>query len=291
MGDLSLSPALSRSEAVRSVRGAFAAAGLDDAAAEARILASAALDLDAVALLAWPDRAIGVGGAARLGAYASRRLSREPVPRILGAQEFWGLPFRLSRATLVPRPDTETVVRAALDLVPDRSALLRVLDLGTGSGCILTALLSELPAACGLGLDRSPDALQTARANAALNGVAGRAAFAASDWAAAIGGRFDLVVSNPPYVPSATIPELDPEVSHHDPRTALDGGPDGLSAYRAILADLPRLLEQDAMAVLEVGHDQADALRTLAAASGLGQHGARRDLAGRERVVIVTRQE
>ena len=289
--DVSLSPTMSRGEAVRHLRGAFAAAGLDEAATDARLFASAALGLDAAALLAWPDRAIGVGGAARLETYASRRLAREPVSRILGTQDFWGLPFRLSPATLVPRPDTETVVRSALELVSDCSARLRILDLGTGSGCILTALLTELPAASGLGLDRSADALRTARANAALNGVAARASFAASDWAAAIRGPFHLVVSNPPYIASATIAELDPEVRRHDPPAALDGGPDGLGAHRVILADLPRLLDPAGAAVIEFGYDQADALRALVAASGLRQHGIGRDLGGRERVVIVTRQQ
>ena len=153
-------------------------------------------------------------------------------PESSAIREFWGLPFRLSPETLVPRPDTETVVETALDLLPDRQAPLRIVDFGTGSGCILVALLHELPQATGLGIDLSPGALATARTNADENGVGGRCHFALSRWADAVSGPFDLIVSNPPYIASGVIPTLDEEVREHDPRLALDGGPDGLEPYR-----------------------------------------------------------
>ncbi|KMO27620.1 SAM-dependent methyltransferase, partial [Methylobacterium tarhaniae] len=166
----------------------------------------------------------------------------EPVARIIGAWEFWGLPFGLSSDTLVPRPDTETLVEAALGLGLGPDAPHRLADLGTGSGCILVALLTEWPQAVGLGIDRSPGACVTARANAARNGVADRAAFAVGDWASALSGPFDVVVANPPYIASEVIAGLSGEVRDHDPRLALDGGADGLDAYRTILAQVPRLL-------------------------------------------------
>lgn len=279
--------ATSRGEAIRRLRDELSASGIPDATLEARALAKAALGLGAAGLLAGADGPLGPDGATRLAALARRRLAREPLGRILGTREFWSLTFRLSPGTLEPRPDTETVVSAALRRVPDRSAALRILDLGTGSGCILVALLAELPAAFGIGTDRSEDALRTARANAAAAGVGGRAGFAASDWGAALAGPFDLVVANPPYIASATLPGLAPEVLAHDPRAALDGGPDGLDAYRAILPDLPRLLAAEGWAVLEIGHDQACPLTRLAGEAGFDREAVERDLGGRDRTVVL----
>ena len=278
-----------RAEALRLLRRAFAEAGLDTPGLDARILLGEALGVGAAALALHPDEPLGAAAAERLRAFAARRLAREPVARILGTQEFWGLPFRLSPETLVPRPDSETVVEAALAGIADRRARLRILDLGTGSGCLLIALLHELPNAWGLGLDRSPSALATARENARRNGVAGRAAFAASDWAAALAPleRFDLAVSNPPYVATATIPALAPEVRDHDPLKALDGGPDGLAAHRAILSAAPRLLTPTGRLVLEIGFDQETAIRTLAPPAGLTAHHVTPDLAGHPRAVDI----
>jgi release factor glutamine methyltransferase len=179
------------------------------------------------------------------------------------------------------------VVEAALARLGRRDAPLSILDLGTGSGCLLVALLHERPAARGLGVDRAPAALRAARANAAANGVGGRAAFAAADWGAPLAARFDLVVSNPPYIPAAEIAGLAPEVRLHDPRLALDGGADGLDAYRAILSGAPALLAPAGLAVLEVGAGQAPAVAGLAEASGLAVEAVVPDLAGHDRAVVL----
>ncbi len=243
---------------------------------------------DAIGLATRPEMPLGHDGAALLRDHVRRRLAHEPVGRILGEREFWGLTFRLSPGTLEPRPDTETLVEAALAALRDRGAPLRILDLGTGSGCILVALLSELPEAQGVGSDRSHDALLTARGNAERNGVGGRAHFLAGDWAAALATRFDLIVSNPPYIPSSEIAGLAPEVSRHDPLAALDGGPDGLDAYRAIIGELPRLLAPRAVAAIEIGHHQAAAVGALAAGRGLALCRLAQDLGSRDRVLLLS---
>ncbi|TNC09697.1 peptide chain release factor N(5)-glutamine methyltransferase [Methylobacterium terricola] len=264
----------------------LAAGGIETAALDARILVEEALGLTATDLALRGTGPVGVEGAERLTASLARRLAGEPVARIIGAWEFWGLPFGLSPDTLVPRPDTETLVEAALGLGLDPGGSHRLADLGTGSGCILVALLTEWPSAHGLGLDRSHGALVTARANAARNGVADRAAFVAGDWAAALAGPFDLVVANPPYIASAVIAGLSGEVRDHDPRLALDGGPDGLDAYRTILAQVPRLLAPGGHLLVEIGYDQEASLRSLAAAHGLSARVVC-DLAGHPRVVVM----
>lgn len=206
----------------------------------------------------------------------------------MGSWEFWGLPFDLSPETLVPRPDTETLVETALALRADRRRPLRILDLGTGSGCILVALLTECPNAFGIGVDRSTRALAQARRNAERNGVGGRAGFACTDWTAGLQGAFDLVVSNPPYIASATIADLATEVREHDPVAALDGGADGLDAYRRILRSLtagPVRLAAGGALALEVGYDQAESVSRLGSEAGLGEGRIVRDLAGHARVV------
>ena len=280
--------ATSRSAAFRLVRDRFRALGLDTPELDARLLVAHALGLALEALLADPDAPVGAAGAAAIDALAARRSAREPVARILGRQEFYGREFRLNEATLVPRPDTETLIAAVLDRIDRtglRSAPLRLADLGTGSGAILLTLLAELPGAGGIGTDISARALDAARANADRLGLADRAAFLAADFTAALDGTFDLIVSNPPYIERAAIAALDPEVRRHDPFAALDGGADGLDAYRAILADGPRLLKPGGALFLEIGADQAAAVAALVAAAGLDRCTIHRDLAGRDRVV------
>jgi release factor glutamine methyltransferase len=222
---------------------------------------------------------------------AARRLAREPVARIIGVKEFWGLDFKLNSATLVPRPETETVVEAALDALDRsraRSAALRIADLGTGSGALLLALLSELPMARGCGTDRSVQALGCARANAAALGLAGRASFLACDYGAALKGPFDLVVSNPPYVAHGDIAALEPEVRAFDPLLALDGGSDGLDAYRAITTMARNLLLPDGILALELGIGQLSAVENLLPAAGLVTVGGpRHDLLGIPRALLV----
>jgi release factor glutamine methyltransferase len=276
-----------RAEALALLRRAFTDAGLDSPALDARILLTEALGIDAAMLAVQPETPIGEIGAQRLREWAARRLGREPVARIIGWWEFWGLPFWLAPETLVPRPETETVVETALRHVPDRHAPLRLLDLGAGSGCLLVALLSELPNAIGVGVDQSPGALRFARRNAEANGVGARAAFVASDWGSALTSRFDLIVSNPPYIWSADIPGLAPEVRVHDPVAGLDGGSDGLSAYRVILGEAQRLLASSGLLVVETGFDQGGAVRALAARHALPVLEAIKDLSGHARVLVL----
>jgi release factor glutamine methyltransferase len=262
---------------------------IDSAELDARILVGAALGLDLTGLIAAADRLLTSDQSARLGDFARRRLAGEPVARILGAKEFWGLQLHLSPATLVPRPDTETVVELALEMLqaaPAPQRPLRIADIGTGSGAILLALLSELPDAFGVGTDISLAALRTASANAARLGFAPRAAFVAGNYATALSGAFDLIVSNPPYIRSAEITSLATEVRDHDPRRALDGGADGLDAYRALIPQAARLLVAGGALVAEAGHGQSDHIQGLMAAAGLRQETpAKADLAGIRRAV------
>jgi release factor glutamine methyltransferase len=281
---------VTRAEALADVRRVLAEAGLDTPALDARLLVAAALGIAPVELALGPGEPLSAAQAQILAGYARRRVAREPVARILGEWEFWGLPFSLSPETLVPRPETETVVARALHHRPDRAAPLKVLDLGTGTGCLLIALLHERPRAVGLGIDRSTGALATARRNALRNGVEHRAVFAASDWGQAVQGPFDLIVSNPPYVVTPVIATLAPDVREHDPMLALDGGPDGLSAYRIILAQAPGLLAPNGLVVLEIGHDQAEALRALAAGGPLEILEIAHDLSGSARCVTLVRR-
>ena len=279
-------PTLSRSDALRRMTEALADAGI--VGNDARFLVLDLLGLTTTDLILRGDTPLGAEGAAHLDAALRRRLAGEPVARIVGAWEFWGLPFGLSRETLVPRADTETLVDVALASQADRRRPLRILDLGTGSGCILVALLSELPNAFGIGVDRSYPALVQARANAAHNAIGGRAAFVNADWTAGLSGTFDLVVSNPPYIPSETITGLSIEVRDHDPAAALDGGADGLNAYRHILRSLTTgavRLAAGGVLAFEVGYDQAGAVSELGRETGFGPGAISRDLAGHARVV------
>jgi release factor glutamine methyltransferase len=272
-------------DARHSLAQAFRQAGLSTPDLDARVLVGHALGLDHAALAAQPERRLTDQEAGAVADLARRRLAREPVARILGVKEFWGLPFRLNAETLVPRPETETVVEAVL-AVAARDRLLRVADLGVGSGAILLALLSELPTASGIGTDRYPRALAVARDNAQRLGLADRAGFVACDFGAALAGDCDVVVSNPPYIPTPDIAALAPDVRDHDPRAALDGGPDGLSSYRMIAADAGRLLVPGGWLAVEVGLGQSEAVCDLLAAGGLAIEGPPRpDLAGVPRVV------
>lgn len=261
------------------------AAGIEEARREARLLLSHCTGVPAEQLFAHPETAVAAAAAARFEAVLERRAAREPVSHILGKREFWGLPFTVSGAVLDPRPDSETVVALALDLIAPR----RILDLGTGSGCLLCALLHELPGASGVGIDRSAEALRLAAGNAAALGLGDRARFVLSDWGTAIDERFELIVSNPPYIPAAEIAALAPEVAVHEPRAALDGGADGLDAYRAIAAALPRLLTEDGRAVFEIGAGQEAAVTAILAAAGFALAEARADLGGHVRALGICR--
>lgn len=277
---------------IESARRALAArlqsAGIEQPALDARLLVGAALRLDLTGMVTQAARQLAPEEAARLEAYAKRRLAHEPVARILSAREFWGLPFQLSEATLVPRPDTETVVELALEIFHERQAShqLRIADIGTGSGAILLALLHEIPGAFGVGTDLSLTALNTARDNAAALGLADRASFVACSYAAALRGPFDLVVSNPPYIPSAEIPKLSIEVREHDPHLALDGGNDGYDAYRALIPQAAERLAPGGALIVEAGQGQARNIETLLTAAALVvDRSPKADLAGIPRAV------
>jgi len=267
----------------------FRSSAIGSAELDARMLVGAALGLDLTGVIAAASRPLTSEESIRLEDFVRRRLSGEPIARILGLKEFWGLPLRLSAATLVPRPDTETVVELALQVLraaPDRARRLRIADIGTGSGAILLALLSELPEACGFGTDISVAALRTASTNAARLGLARRAMFVACDYAAALSDPLDLIVSNPPYVRSAEIADLAIEVRDHDPRRALDGGADGLDAYRALVPQAARLLARGGALVVEVGRGQSEEVEGLMTAAGLTpQRPPKADLAGIRRAL------
>jgi release factor glutamine methyltransferase len=298
MGAASLAGAAHLDAAPLTVAGArrvwtarFRERGIESPELDARILVGHALALDHAALASAASRLLNPVQQQAIAALALRRIAREPVARILGAKEFWSLTLQVSPATLLPRPETETVVEAALDAVArpgPRSRPLRIADLGTGSGAVLLALLSELPAARGIGTDISAAALAVARANANRLAVGG-AHFVACDMAAALSGPFDLIVSNPPYIASADIGGLAPEVRDFDPRAALDGGPDGLAFYRAIAAAAPALLAPGGALVVELGAGQAQAVAALFAAAGLAPRPPRHDLNGVPRALCAAR--
>jgi len=278
-------------DARRALAEKFRAAGLDAAELDARILIGHALGFDHAALTAASARSLTNTERAAIAALAQRRLAHEPVARIVGEKEFWSLRFLIDATTLVPRPETETVVEAALAALAtggSRAEHLRIADLGTGSGALLLALLSELPGAFGIGTDISTGALLLARANARRLGI-DRAHFVACDLVAALGGPLDLIVSNPPYVATGDIAGLAPEVREFDPRAALDGGTDGLNFYRAITATVPALLRPGGVLAVELGAGQARPVADLFAAAGLAPLPARADLDGRPRALVAKR--
>ncbi|RKK01970.1 peptide chain release factor N(5)-glutamine methyltransferase [Pseudoroseomonas wenyumeiae] len=259
------------------------AAAIENPRLEARLLLSTAMGVETTALLRDSRAPVPPEAARRFAEMLKRRLAHEPMGFVLGHQGFWTLDLAVSPATLIPRADSEAIVEAALQ----GPAPARVLDLGTGTGCLLLAVLSEHPAAFGIGVDLSPEAAALAAANARRNGLEERATFLAGSWAESLLGGFDLVLSNPPYIESAVIPGLMPEVALHEPARALDGGADGLDAYRLIVADLPRLLRPQGRAVLELGQGQAPAVSALARAVGLEVLGTHADLGGVDRALIL----
>ena len=268
---------------VHGAAGVLRAAGIDNPRLEARLLLAHATGVPVAALLRDPQRRVDPAGFDTL---LARRAAHEPLAYIVGRREFWSLDFAVSPATLIPRPDSEALIEAALTAFAHRRPPDCVLDLGTGTGCLLLAALHEFAAAFGVGVDRSPEAARLAAANAAALGMAGRAAFLCGDWTAALNARFDLVLCNPPYIPTSDIGGLMPEVAGHEPRDALDGGADGLAAYRRIVPSLPARLRPDGVAVLEVGTGQAEAVSALAREFGLAAT-TRPDLAGIARAVVL----
>ncbi len=268
----------------------LADAGIETARLDARLLIGHVTGLDAAALLARRDDAVAPAIAQQLTPLVARRTAREPMAHILGEREFWSLPFRVTADTLVPRPDTETLVQAVLEGCPaahrGRGRGPTVLDLGTGTGCILLALLSEWPGATGIGVDISEGAVAVARDNAHRLGLADRARFLVSDWGQGLDTRFDLIVSNPPYIRRAEIADLEPEVARFEPRAALSGGDDGLDAYRSLAGCLAGLMAPKAAAFLEIGWDQEDEVTAILRQAGLEVFATHCDLAGRPRCLV-----
>lgn len=267
--------------AIAQIAGRFALAGIENPRREARILLAAAHGTDAAGLLARDEL-----DPESYEPLAARRIAREPLAYITGHKEFWGLNFAVSPATLIPRPDSETLIEAALTLPAPQT----VLDLGTGTGCLLLAILHERRNAFGIGVDISPAAAALARGNARALGLEERAMFIAGHWADALEQKFDLILSNPPYIPAAEIAGLMPEVARFEPATALAGGADGLAAYHDIITALPRLLAQNGAAVLELGAGQAQIVRLMAAKAGFRAR-TRQDLSGTERALILTHRK
>jgi release factor glutamine methyltransferase len=263
---------------------ALAAAGIENPRFEARLLLEAATGRPRAGLLAMGAQPLPAADCLHFRKLVARRADREPMAYILGRAEFWSLSFAVGPGVLVPRADSETLIEAALAAFPDRARPLRVLDIGVGGGCLLLTLLHLYPVAHGIGTDLGEAALACARLNAGQLGVLQRLELVETRWAWGIEGPFDLVVGNPPYIPSGEIEGLQPEVAEFEPRLALDGGPDGLAAYRAILADLPRLLAADGTALVEIGHGQHAPLASMAAAAGFAVT-TREDLAGLVRCV------
>jgi len=278
----------SLSRALQLVAHAFRAAGIEHADVDARVLAGHALHLDRARLISQTDRVLEAREVNAISGLAARRLKREPVSRILGTKEFWSLALAVTPDVLVPRPETETVVEGALDFVVRgglRMEKLRILDIGTGSGALLVALLNELPNATGIGTDISRAAVEAARTNVTQFGFEGRCSLISCDMAAGVEGQFDLVVSNPPYVARGDIASLAPEVRDYDPMMALDGGDDGLAAYRSISADAKRLLAQGGRLFVELGAGQEPNVRKIFTNAGLAVGVARNDLTGTPRVL------
>jgi release factor glutamine methyltransferase len=264
----------------------LAEAGIDGAAREARLLLQAAADIPVSTQIAFPERRIDPAALSGFAELVARRTRREPMAHILGRREFWSLTFKVTADTLDPRPDSETLVHAVLDQVPDRSAPLQLVDFGTGTGCLLLSLLRELPNAMGLAIDASAGALAVAGENARTLGLAERASFRQGNWDDGIDPAFDLVLSNPPYIPSGDIAALQPEVASFEPRLALDGGADGLEAYRCLAPAAARLLAPDGLAAFEVGSGQANSVIAIGRAAGLRHIATASDLGAMQRCVL-----
>ncbi len=281
-------PAVTADALLRKAVDQLAAAGIGEANLDARLLLQAATGLDRAGLMRDPDALVGAEAQVRLAALIARRAAGEPVSRILGQKGFWSLDLLVTADVLDPRPDTETLIEAAIVALAGRlREPLRVLDLGTGSGALLCAMLVELPNARGIGVDLSADAVELARRNLQGCGLSARAEIVVGSWFEPVSGRFDLILSNPPYIPSSDIAGLDREVRDHDPRLALDGGADGLDAYRILAQGLPDHLKPDGLAILEFGAGQDSDVAKLMTAAGLKVRAFRRDLGGHVRAILV----
>ncbi|MFP6743708.1 MAG: peptide chain release factor N(5)-glutamine methyltransferase [Alphaproteobacteria bacterium] len=286
-----MSDTVSLRETLAAAAQALDAAGIDDPRREAQVLVGHALGIGREVLLASSARGLAKVERRRVDTLVSRRAAREPAAYILGHREFWSLPLTVTRDTLIPRPDSETVVEAALTAFANAPAPRRVLDLGTGSGCLLLALLSEWPEADGLGVDISAPALEVARTNAVRLGFKDRAGFWEGHWGRELTGEFDLIVANPPYIGDSEAADLAPEITGFEPALALFCGADALACYHAMAPDIARLLGAAGVAVLEIAAGQTAAVADIMTRAGLVEAGRRRDLAGIERCIMLRQAE
>jgi release factor glutamine methyltransferase len=281
--------AVTRRGALKEAVALMKAAGLDTPVLDARLIVQHALGVGWDTLFLKEDQPLADAERARLESQLGRRAAHEPVSRIVGRRHFWTLDLAVSPDTLDPRADTETLIEAVVAAIPDRTRHLRMLDLGTGTGALLLALLGEYKQATGIGVDLSAGAVAIAQANAVSHGLGDRASFQIGHWCEGLDGPFDLIVSNPPYIPRGDLAHLPPDVRDYDPPAALDGGPDGLDAYRAILPETARLLGSHGLAVVEIGAGQGDAVVALGLAAGLDLRARRADLGGVERALTFAR--
>lgn len=260
---------------------------IESASLDARILLEYVLGVNREQLLFSLELPITTEQYDRFATLVAKRAKRQPVSKIIGRREFWGVNFVVNENTLDPRPDSETLIEYVLERIENRDTALRILDLGTGTGCLLLSLLSELPVATGVGIDASPDALLVAKENAVALGFTERTDFIVGDWCSSLEGKFDIIISNPPYIPTKTISTLEPEVTEFDPLLALDGGVDGLDCYRKIMQQLPAALAKDGFAAFEIGIGQQNDLGKIANENGLEIAGSKNDLSGIARCLII----
>jgi release factor glutamine methyltransferase len=265
-------------------------AGIENARFEARLLLCHVLQVETQVVIGYPERVVCAQDLTRLEDLLTRRERREPMSHIMGEREFWSLPFKVTKDTLTPRPDSETLIEAVLRHIPDQKRDMQVLDLGVGTGCLLLSILSEYPMAQGLGIDISPAALQVARENAKCLGLDERSVFQEGNWADGLSQKFDLILSNPPYIPSGEKDVLEPEVAQFEPDSALYGGPDGLDDYRKLADALPGVMDVDSLAVLEIGINQAYDVTKLMEIAGLRVLETPKDLSGIERCAIIRKK-
>lgn len=278
---------ISAKDALRTAVLMLQRARIESASLDARLLLEYVLGVTREELLADASLVLSPEQDVHYQDLITRRMRRQPVAQLVGRREFWGMDFAVTGDTLDPRADSETLIQALLEKLRDRSAAIRILDLGTGTGCLLLSLLKEFPAAKGVGVDICTKALDVARANAAKNELQDRASFTQSCWSEKVEGKFDIVISNPPYIPTATIATLAPEVSEFEPKGALDGGVDGFDCYREIIAALPQLLSEEGIAALEMGIGQQREMENIVAQHGLKTVGVKDDLAGIPRCILI----
>ena len=276
-------------EALNQTNDRLSQAGIETARLDARLLIEHVLRLAPHEVNSKREQTLAVTEYERLQALVRRRAKREPLAYIVAEREFWSLPFIVSKATLVPRPDSETLIEAALARFQDRNVCLSLLDLGTGSGCLLLSLLHELPRSTGIGIDCCPEALTIARQNAKRLSLSDRASFVCADWGKGLSTRFDIIVCNPPYIPQGELEALMPEVSHYEPRHALSGGMDGLESYRKVASVLPGMMQENGLVILEIGINQTTDVSNILTGNGLQVIESKRDLSGLPRCIIAQR--